>query len=259
MASADARRVQSGRGLLTGCGVLLAIVIVLVVVAAIVIGRNIANPGRRLPSPGPYARSAAVRRADVLARSYQDRQFARLPKGLAWLVPAGRSILDTCSVGGGVTSLFGGGGEAQEICDRTDTRYYVFGGSASARVGQLKHVLRQLGWGQFLLQANDPPSGTPPSGTAPEVTAQPETGSALADDTATSMQLQYSWLVQGRLIDVGRELGAVGQRIAQHRNTYLELTAANQKQLVAELTPARRHILIVSIDVTYATKVVNQG
>lgn len=231
------------RRLLIAIGTLL-VVIVLAAVGVLMIARNVASVSQPPPGPLAYSRSAAVRRADAGVARWLDGQFGLLARQASWLTPAGRSVLDECRLTGGMTSLFGGGTAPTYTCDRTDTRYYAFGGPDQARLSVLGRTLRRLGWGDLTRDSEGPPV----------MTAQAVTGSAASDDSADNVVLSYSWIARGRHLSVGQDLGALGFRLPRPRSVYIVRSGPDRKQIVGRLTAARQHILIVSIDVTYATK-----
>ena len=101
------------------------------------------------PNPAAYARSTPVRGADAADESWLGRQFAGVLEKAPWLIPAGSSVFDVCSVEGGAPGLFGGGTGYGFYCSRTGTRYYAYGSPGAARVRELRRALRGLGWAGF--------------------------------------------------------------------------------------------------------------
>jgi hypothetical protein len=165
-----------------------------------------------------------------------------------WLNASGRSVFDVCFVAGSGGSLFGGGSAGYDIqCNRTDTRYYTYGGSTTAHVGQLERALGHMGWGTFTsasarggsaalpVVAVTPPAGTPPAGKS---------------------TLQISWAEHGSQLDLGRDIGAVPPLAAPQRNTYIEVLRPSLKGILSRLSDTHSHVLIIALTATYADRTV---
>lgn len=227
----------------TGCAGLAAVLAALVVAAVVWLGHTTAKLSAPPPGPAAYARSAGVRGDDAAAGAWQDQFFASLRARAPWLAPAGRSVLDVCSAGGGGGGLFDGGSEVIYTCDRYDTRYYAYGGDDAARLRSLRQVLSRLGWGGFTTAV--PSAGAP----LPVVSADP---TALLAVPVGKAGLQYSWSGRGGRLNLRQDLGAVPARTAPDRDTYLQVVRPDQSQILASLTASRPYVLIVSIDAAYA-------
>jgi hypothetical protein len=196
------------------------------------------------PNPAAYARSTPVRSADAADESWLGRQFAGVLEKAPWLIPAGSSVFDVCSVEGGAPGLFGGGTGYGFYCSRTGTRYYAYGSPGAARVRQLRRALRGLGWAGFESESE------PGQVSLPTFSAQP----AAAAPPAGKTGLEYSWAQHGNQVNLARELGAVPSLVAPDLNTYLDVLRPSRAAILGQLTPAHDHLLIVSITADYATR-----
>jgi hypothetical protein len=212
-------------------------VIVLITGAALLISHNIAVSRAAPPGPSGYARSAAARKADDAAASWQDQEFASLSRLAPWLGPAGRSLIDACSESGGPGGIFGGGTAVTYSCQRTDTRYYSYGGT---RIAEFNAVLTRLGWHGFAYL---------PDGTAwPEISAQPGT----LPGSIGKLSLEYSWAAHGTALDPDQELGAIPRALPAGEHYYLQVVRPGASSILARLTAADNQVLIVSLTEYYA-------
>jgi hypothetical protein len=232
--------------LITMVVVIAVVVIALIAGAGLLIAHNIA--ARQAPPPGPsgYARSTAVRTADEAAASWQDQEFAALSRLAPWLRQAGRSVIDACSGSGGTSGLFGGGSELAYSCQRTDTRYYGYGGTA---IAGFDAVLTRLGWDDFTYM----PTGL----RLPEVTAEPSTlaGSAGSAESIGKIGLEYSVAGPGSELVLDQQPGAVPQVLPTREQYYLQVVRSSARSILAHLTPADNQVLIVSLMEYYAQSV----
>jgi hypothetical protein len=193
-----------------------------------------------------FAESLLTRRSDGADGKWIGQEFARLARLVPWLTASGHSVFDVCSAAGSSGSLFGGGSVRYEIqCNRTDGRYYTYGGSSAARVHQLERALSRMGWGTFT-----PVPATEDSSALPVVAADPSAGMPPTGKSA----LQFSWSRRGSQLDLERDIGAVPPLVAPQRNTYIEVLRPTLKAILSHLSAARRHVLIIALTVTYADR-----
>jgi hypothetical protein len=226
--------------------VALATVGVIVLAGALILWlRHTTGETGAAPDPAAYARSAPVRSADAADESWLGGQFAGVQEKASWLTPVGSSVFDVCSVEGGGPDLLGGTGYGF-YCSRTGTRYYAYGSEGAARIRQLKRALRGLGWAGFASEAE------PGQASLPTVSAEPAAIALPAGKT----ELEYSWAQRGDQVKLARALGAVPPLAAPGRNTYLAVTRPSRAAILARLTPAHGHLLIISITADYATRLV---
>ncbi len=133
-----------------------------------------------------------------------------------------------------------GSSEVIYSCQRTDTRYYTYGG---ARIAELNAALTRLGWHDFTYSLDETP--------LPEVSARPGT---LAGSIG-KIGLEYSWAVHGSRIVPDDELGAVPKTLPVWRNYYLQVIRPSTSSVLAHLTAANNQVLIISLIEYYAQSV----
>ena len=218
---------------------------------ALWVGHNIKRASAPPPGPASYARSTNVRRADSTAIAWQATEFGALQRMAPWLIPAGQSMLDTCSVGGGAGGLFGGGAPVTYSCQRTETRYYVYGASPWRRRTQLEQALGQLGWENFVSQSTTAHSSAPIAD-AELIGARVSLPGKVTPIGKVS--LQYSWDDRGSAFTPAGNLGDV-PRVLASSSTRIDLQASGvtQAQISAHLSASHDHVLIVSINEYYAS------
>jgi hypothetical protein len=209
---------------------------------------NKTESGPTAPSPRAFAESSPTRSADGADSKWIGREFAGLTRMAPWLNASGRSVFDACSVARSGGSLFGGGSAGYDIqCNRTDTRYYSYGGSTTARVRRLERVLSRMGWRTFTLV---PATGA--SAALPVVAAGPPAGTPPAGKST----LQISWAERGSQLDLGRDIGAVPPLAAPQSNTYIQVLQPSLKGILSHLSQTHPHVLILALTTTYADRTV---
>lgn len=199
------------------------------------------------PDPAAFARSLATRHADEIDTTWDSAQFTRLAQLVPQLTGGGRAVFDACSVEGSPSGLFGGGTGYEFTCSRTDTRYYAFGGPSAAGIRRAERALRQLGWGGFIA---GPRTGSPAG--LPVMNADPLT--PVAAPPAGKTGLKLSWAEHATRLNLEHNVGTVPTIIAPRRNTYIAVQRPSLKEILASLTAARPHLLIVSMTATYAQR-----
>jgi hypothetical protein len=253
-ADAGNDKMRAVAGMRASGGVAVAAVTVAVIVLAIGLvfwlryTVNKTESGPTAPTPQSFAESSPTRGSDGADSKWISREFAGLTRMAPWLDAAGRSVFDACSVTGSGGSLVGGGSAGYTIqCNRTDTRYYTYGGPTTARIQRLERALSRMGWETFTsilatggsaalpVVSASPPAGTPPAGKA---------------------TLQISWAERGSQLDPGRDIGAVPPLAAPQRNTYLEVLRPSLKGILSRLSQAQPHVLVVALTATYADRTV---
>jgi hypothetical protein len=201
------------------------------------------------PDTAAFARAFTARHADAIDSKWIDQQFAQLTRLVPQLTSSGRSVFDVCSPSNPGGPFFGSGAMAYGFtCQRTDTRYYAFGGPSAGRVRQVEQVLSRLGWGMF---TPDSPSGTPAA--LPVVDASPVTTSSAPMTGKTG--LKFSWAERGIQLNPASYVGAVPPVVTPHGNTYIvAVQRPILKGILSHLTPERPHLFIVSLTVIYAQR-----
>jgi hypothetical protein len=200
------------------------------------------------PDTAAFARAFAARHADAIDSKWIDQQFAQLARLAPQLTSSGRSVFDVCSPSSPPGPFLGSGAVAYGFtCQRTDTRYYAFGGPSAGRVRQLEQVLSRLGWGMFTPGS---PAGTPTA--LPVVDASPMTTSSGSMIGKTG--LKFSWAERGIRLDLATDAGAVPPVFGPSVNTYIALQRPSLKGILSHLSADRPHLLIVSLTVIYAQR-----
>jgi len=204
---------------------------------------------RHAPAPdtAAYTRSATVRRLDQATATWFSGQFRQLGDQASWLRPAGQSVLDYCDASG-TAAAFSGPASWSLSCQRSQVRYYAYGGASASRLRQLERALTRQGWGAFtVVPATPAPAGQPAS--LPML---------IADFTdrpspVPKIGLQLSWIspaaAQALKQDIGMPVATSSRVIA-----WTQVTAPNLSQITSALTPQRDSVLIVTLRCTYAAR-----
>jgi hypothetical protein len=200
------------------------------------------------PDTAAFALAFAARHADAIDGKWIDQQFAQLTRLVPQLTSGGRSVFDVCWPSSSPETLSGSAAIAYGFtCERTDTRYYAFGGSSAGRVDQVERVLSRLGWGMFTPGS---PAGTPAA--LPVVDASPVTTSSGPMTGKTG--LKFSWAERGIQLNLASDVGAVPAVVPQGNTYIVAVQRPSLKGILSHLTAERPQLLIVSLTVIYARR-----
>jgi hypothetical protein len=200
------------------------------------------------PDTAAFARAFAARHADAIDSKWIDRQFAQFTRLAPQLTSSGRSVFDVCSPAHSPGPLFGSGAIAYGFtCQRTDTRYYAFGGPSAGPVRRLEQVFSRLGWGMFITGS---PAGTPTA--LPVVDASPVT--TISGPMTGKTGLKFSWAERGIQLNLATDAGSIPPVVPHGASYIIAVQRPSLKGILSHLTTERPHLLIVSLTAIYAQR-----